>query len=98
MSQAINEISTQHLRRDDGEVIDTRPNWQRWPDACSLGHSCGLPTRDEWVERLRKKRFAEIIAELVEALAGDFRGNRANTVAILGSLIRDALRQDGGQQ
>jgi hypothetical protein len=78
MSHAINEISTQHLRRDDGEVIDTRPNWQRWPDACALGHSCGLPTRDEWVERLR--------------------GNRANTVAILGSLIRDALRQDGAQQ
>jgi len=37
MSQAINEISTQHLRRDDGEVIDTRPNWQHWPDACALG-------------------------------------------------------------
>jgi len=98
MSQAINEISTQHLRRDDGEVIDTRPNWQRWSDACALGHSCGLPTRDEWVERLRKERFAEIIAELVEAIAGDFRGNRANTVGILGRLIRDALRQDGGQQ
>jgi hypothetical protein len=98
MSQAINEISTQHLRRDDGEVIDTRPNWQQWLDACVPGHSCGLPTRDEWVERLRKERFAEIIAELVEAIAGDFRGNRANTVAILGSLIRDALRRDGGQQ
>jgi hypothetical protein len=61
MSQAINEISTQHLRRDDGEVIDTRPNWQQWSDACA-------------------------------------RSNRANTVGILGSLIRDALRQDGGQQ
>ena len=47
MSQAINEISTQHLRRDD-EVIDTRPNWQQWSDACA-------------------------------------RGNRANTVAILGA-------------
>jgi hypothetical protein len=54
--------------------------------------------RDEWVERLRKERFAEIIADLVEAIAGDFRSNRANTVGILGSLIRDALRQDGGQQ
>ena len=75
MSQGINEISTQHLRRDDGEVIDSRPNWQRWSDARALGHSCGLPTRDEWVERLRKERFAEIIAELVEAIAGDFRGN-----------------------
>jgi hypothetical protein len=98
MSHAINEISTQHLRRDDGEVIDTRPNWQQWLDACALGHSCGLRTHDEWVARLRKERFAEIIAELVEAIAGDFRGNRANTVGILGSLISDALRRDGGQQ